>query len=97
MSRDELERALRHLAPKIPGHEFGAVIDHALESPGLRGGVPETALWLSMTAYIRHRFTDYDALLDDGYDVESARHFVLDAINGKLAEWGVKRRVDPSP
>jgi len=93
MRRDELERALRHLAPKIPEHEFGAVIDHALDSPGLRGGVPETALWLSMTAYIRHRFTDYDALLDDGYDVESARHFVLDATNEKLADWGVKRRI----
>ena len=46
-----------------------------------------------MTAYIRHMFTEYDALLDDGYDVESARHFVLDAINEKLGEWGVKRRI----
>ena len=94
MSRDELERVLRHLAPKMPEHEFGAVIDHALDSPGLRGGVPETALWLSMTAYIRHRFTDYDDLLDEGYDVESARHFVLGATNDKLAEWGVKRKVE---
>jgi hypothetical protein len=91
--RDELEKALRHIAPRIPEHEFGAVIDHALTSAGLRTGVPETALWLSMTAYIRHVFTEYDALLDDGYDIDSARHFVLDAINDKLAEWGVKRRV----
>ena len=95
--RADLETALRHLAPRIPEHEFGAVIDHALDSPGLRDGVPETALWLSMTAYIRHRFTDYDALLDDGYDVESARHFVLDATNGKLAEWGVRRRIPAGP
>ena len=34
------------------------------------------------------------AKLDDGYDVESARHFVLDASNEKLAEWGVTRRID---
>ena len=93
MRREELERALRHLAPHIPDHEFASVLDHALASPGLRGGVPETALWLSMTAYIRHVFTDYDALLEDGYDVESARHFVLDAMNDKLAEWGVKRSI----
>jgi hypothetical protein len=91
--REELGRALRHLAPQIPDHEFDAVIDHAMMSPTLNRAVPETALWLSMTAYIRHNFTDYDALLDDGYDVESARHFVLDGMNGKLAEWGVKRRI----
>lgn len=97
MGRGELERALRFLAPDIPEHEFGAVIDHVLDSPGLRGGAAETALWLAMTAYIRHRFTDYDDLLDDGYDIESARHFVLDATNEKLAEWGVKRRIPAAP
>jgi hypothetical protein len=69
------------------------VIDHAELSPGLSTATPEAALWLSMTAYIRHVFTDYDALLDEGYDVESARHFVLDVSNEKLAEWGVKRRI----
>lgn len=93
MRREELERALRHIAPRIPDHEFASVVDHALTSTGLRGWGPETALWLSMTAYIRHVFTDYDFLLDDGYDVESARHFVLDEMNEKLAEWGVKRRI----
>lgn len=93
MRREEFEQALRHLAPHIPQFEFGAVIDHAEMSPVLSRSVAETALWLSMTSYIRHTFTDYDALLDDGYDVESARHFVLEAINDKLAEWGVERRV----
>jgi hypothetical protein len=93
MRREELGTALRHLAPHIPDFEFDAVIDHAMMSQTLNRAVPETALWLSMTAYIRHNFTDYDALLDDGYDVESARHFVLDGMNDKLAEWGVKRRI----
>jgi hypothetical protein len=92
-SRAELQKALRHIAPDIPEFEFGAVVDHAEMSPGLSTATPETALWLSMTAYIRHVFTDYDALLEDGYDVESARHFVLDPSNEKLAEWGVKRRI----
>lgn len=93
MRREDLSKALRYLAPQIPEFEFEAVIDHAMMSPTLSRAVPETALWLSMTAYIRHNFTDYDALLDDGYDVESARHFVLEGMNGKLAEWGVKRRI----
>jgi hypothetical protein len=93
MRREDLATALRHLAPQLPEFEFDAVIDHAMMSPTLSRSVPETALWLSMTAYIRHNFTDYDSLLDDGYDVESARHFVLDAMNQTLAAWGVKRRV----
>lgn len=92
-ARHEIQAALRHLAPRIPDFEFGAVVDHALMSSGLRHAVPENAAWLSMTAYIRHALTEYDSLLADGYDPESARHFVLDDINEVLAEWGVKRRV----
>ena len=86
-----VEAALRRLAPKIPAHEFGAVIDHALDSKGLRNAAPETAAWLSLVAYVRHVFTDYDALLTQGYDRESARHFVLEDMAAKLAEWGVRR------
>ena len=34
-----IEAALRRLAPKIPPHEFGAVVDHALDSAGLKSAV----------------------------------------------------------
>ncbi len=91
--RDALEAALRQLAPRIPKHEFGAVVDHALDSPGLQNAAPETAAWLSLVAYVRHVFTDYDALLAEGYDADSARFFVVDEIDGVLQEWGVRRRV----
>ena len=84
---------MRILAPRIPRHEFDAVTDHALGSRGLYTATPEVAAWLSLTAYIRHRLTDYDELLDDGYDVESARFFVLDDMNAILEEWGSPRRV----
>ena len=33
--RADIETALRRLAPDIPPHEFGAVVDHALDSAGL--------------------------------------------------------------
>jgi len=69
------------------------VTDHALGSRGLHAANPETAAWLSITAYIRHRLTDYDELLDDGYDAESARFFVLDDMNAVLEQWGSPRRV----
>jgi len=95
MQRQEaLQGALRVLAPRIPGHEAESIIDHALGSPGLRKAAPETAIWLSMVAYIRHNLTEYDTLLDEeGYDPESARHFVLQDINDVLAAWASPRRL----
>ena len=91
--REAVESAVRILAPRIPRHEFESVTDHALGSRGLHTASPEAAAWLSLTAFIRHRLTDYDNLLDDGYDVESARFFVLDDMNAILEEWGSPRRV----
>jgi hypothetical protein len=91
--RTEIEAALRRLAPGIPPHEAGAVVDHALDSRGLRTSAPETAAWLSLVAYVRHALTDYDDLLAQGYDQDSARFFVAGAIEAVLADWGVARRL----
>ena len=91
--REAIESAIRVLAPRIPKHEFESVTDHALGSRGLYTASPETAAWLSITAFIRHRLTDYDNLLDEGYDMESARFFVLEDMNAILEEWGSPRRV----
>jgi hypothetical protein len=91
--RTDIEAALRHLAPKIPPHEFGAVVDHALDSGGLRSASPEAAAWLSLVAYVRHTLTDYDERVDEGYDRDSARFFVADEINAVLEGWGAKRRL----
>jgi hypothetical protein len=92
-ARNDVETALRRLAPQIPPHEFGAVVDHAMDSRGLRSGTPETAAWLALVAYVRHTFTDYDDRLDQGYDRDSARFFVADEIEAVLGAWGVKRRL----
>jgi hypothetical protein len=89
--RDEIQAVLRHLAPKIPPHEFGAVVDHALDSAGLRGAGAEKAAWLSLVAYARHVFTEYDELLAQGYDRDSARHFVMAEMEEVLRGWGVRR------
>ena len=91
--RGDIEIALRRLAPRIPAHEFGAVVDHAVDSPGLKPASPETAAWLSLVAYVRHVFTDYDDLLIQDYDQDSARHFVADEIAAVLNDWGVRRRL----
>jgi hypothetical protein len=91
--RTVIEDALRRLAPKIPPHEFGAVVDHALDSRGLRAASPETAAWLSLVAYVRHALTDYDDLLAQGYDQDSARFFVAEEIEQVLASWGARRKL----
>ncbi len=91
--RREIGTALRHLAPNIPAHEFGAVVDHAMDSRGLAVASPETAAWLSLVAYIRHVCTEYDALLDQGYDADSARFFVAGEIDATLISWGARRRL----
>ena len=92
--RGDIEIALRRLAPGIPAHEFGAVVDHAVDSPGLKPASPETAAWLSLVAYVRHVFTDYDDLLVQDYDQDSARHFVADETAAVLNDWGVRRRLN---
>lgn len=91
--RADIEIALRRLAPRIPPHEFEAVVDHAVDSPGLNVAMPETAAWLSLVAYIRHVFTDYDELMREGYDQDSARFFVAAEITVVLNEWGVRRQL----
>jgi hypothetical protein len=91
--RTDIEIALRRLAPKIPPHEFGAVADHAIDSRGLHHAAPEEAAWLSLVSYIRHQLTDYDDLLAQSYDHESARFFVADEMEETLAQWGVRRRL----
>jgi hypothetical protein len=91
--RADIEIALRRLAPQIPDYEFGAVVDHAVDSLGLRGATPEEAAWLSLVAYVRHTFTDYDNLRDQHYDEASARFFVAEEIEAVLKRWGVRRRL----
>jgi hypothetical protein len=91
--RAVVETALKRLAPGLPRFEAAAVADHAMDSPGLRHAAPEEAAWLSLVAYVRHNMTDYDAMLADGYDADSARAFVASEMTEILEGWGVRRRL----
>jgi hypothetical protein len=93
--RGDIEQALRQLAPDIPDFEASAIVDHALDSRGLNPASPQTAAWLSMVAFVRHALTEYDSLLEEGYDHESARHFVAPDIQAVLADWGVRKPLTP--
>jgi hypothetical protein len=87
-----LRKALRALLPRIPMRDAEAILDSAAAGH-LRHLPPSISLWQATTSYVRHELTDYDALLDEGYDRDSARHFVLEDMNDALRGWGCNREV----
>jgi hypothetical protein len=86
----EIAKALTALAPGTPYSDAEAVKSQAA-ARHLRSYPAGISTWLSLVAHIRHVHTDYDQLLNEGYDQESARHFCLDAINTKLTGWRATR------
>ena len=46
-----------------------------------------------IVAYVQHTFTDYDELLAEGYDPDSARHFVAAGMGKILQAWSVRGRL----
>jgi hypothetical protein len=90
----EIAKLLRSLCPMMPLADFGPVAD-AASARHLRHLPPSIALWQALGAHVRHEHTEYDALLDEGYDRDAARHFVIDEMNDVLARWGCGRRIDP--
>ncbi len=91
----EIAKALRCLAPMIPFDEAEDVKQLARQ-PHLRSLPASVSVWLSLVAHIRHVHTDYDELMDEGYDREAARHFVMESINGVLQRWQSTRLLDGS-
>lgn len=95
--RTSHQRAIsKALGILLPGITFAdaAAIQKAAMAPHMRTLPASIAVWLATIAYVRHIYTDYDQLLDEGYDRDSARHFVYDAINSKLIEWRATRYLD---
>ncbi|MBO0663639.1 DUF2293 domain-containing protein [Jiella sp. MQZ9-1] len=91
----QIARALTAAIPRAPFIDAQAIRE-AARSRHMRTLSPEVAVWLAAVARIRHEHTDYDALMDEGYDRDAARFFVLDDINAVLDKWGARRRLDAS-
>ncbi len=88
-----IHKALRELIPLASYADF-APIAEAARSKHMRDLTPVNGAFLATIAHIRHQHTDYDALRDEGYDHDSARYFVADAMETKLREWGSSRGLD---
>lgn len=87
-----IRRALRALVPGIPLADAEAVISLA-ERRHMKDLPPSTALWLALGSHVRHSHTDYDRLLGEGYDRDSARFFVVEETDAVLSSWGCQRSV----
>lgn len=88
--RKAIAKALTLLLPGAPYSDIEAIRAEASERR-MADLPPSIAVWLSTVAHVRHQHTEYDALLDEGYDRDSARFFVLDAINEVLTGWRATR------
>lgn len=87
-----IAKSLTLLLPTVPYSDSEPIRAAAL-APHMKMLPPSIAVWLATVAHVRHAHTDYDTLRDDGYDKDSARFFVMDAINKKLTEWRATRLV----
>lgn len=90
-----VQKALELFVPMAPLEDTISIKALAAR-PHMRELKVETAVWLAIVTHVRHNHTDYHALLDDGYDRDSARHFVLDDMNAVLQRWQATRFVDGS-
>jgi hypothetical protein len=93
--RREIARALTLLIPGAPFIDAEPIREIAAKRK-FKSLPVSTAIWLAAVAHIRHVHTEYDALLDEGYERDAARHFVLEDINAKLTEWRATRLIDPA-
>lgn len=82
----EIAQALTLLAPRMPFYD-AELIREASAAPHLRSLTAQNAVRLAALAYIRHSYTDYDQLRDDGLDKDTALYWIRDQIGEKLEEW----------
>ncbi|GGB54693.1 hypothetical protein GCM10011316_28440 [Roseibium aquae] len=91
----DIKKALRELFPRITMADAEDILD--LASAGhLRHLPPGIAVWQAAISHVRHAHTHYDSLLEDGYDREAARYFVIEDMNDTLQDWGCNRALDPN-
>ncbi len=87
-------KVLTALLPAAP-YADTEPIREAAGAPHLKTLPPSIAVWLATVAHVRHRHTEYEALLDEGYDRDAARFFVVDQVNDVLTRWRATRLLDP--
>jgi hypothetical protein len=85
---------VRAVYPGCPAAEAEAIAGHACLKYSGRVGrsaaarqMDPVAITLAVTAHVRHRHSQYDQLLAQGWDRGDARHAVEDVVQGVLKRW----------
>ena len=85
---------LRDLFPHCPKDRERVIAEHACQKYSGRVGrspaakaLSEEAIWLAVAAHVRHRETEYDDLLMQGWDRVEARQHVQDKLSAVLDSW----------
>jgi len=92
--RRALAKALTLLLPMAPYADIEKIRANA-GAVHMKTLPPSVAVWLATVAHIRHAHTDYETLLEEGYDRDAARFFVIDRVNEVLTAWRATRLLDP--
>lgn len=91
--RRAVDKALTLLLPMAPYADMEKIRADA-SAKHLRDLPPSIAVWLATIAHVRHEHSDYDRLLAEGYDRDSARFFVVGQINEWLTKWRATRLLE---
>jgi hypothetical protein len=91
--RRAIAKALTVLLPLAPYADMEKIRTEA-GSVHMKTLPPTIAVWLATIAHIRHTHTDYEKLLAEGYDRESARFFVINQTNEVLTRWRATRLLE---
>ncbi|MBZ9675844.1 DUF2293 domain-containing protein [Mesorhizobium sp. ES1-1] len=91
--RRAIAKALTALLPLAPYADMEKIRTEA-GAVHMKTLPPTIAVWLATIAHVRHMHTDYDKLLGEGYDRDSARFFVIEQTNTVLTRWRATRLLD---
>ncbi|MBB6412054.1 DUF2293 domain-containing protein [Mesorhizobium sangaii] len=91
--RRAIAKALTALLPLAPYADMEKIRADA-GSVHMKTLPPTIAVWLATIAHIRHMHTDYEKLVGEGYDRDSARFFVIEQTNMILTRWRATRLLD---
>ena len=91
--RRAVAKALTALLPMAPYADIEKIRAEA-GAVHMKTLPPSIAVWLATVAHVRHAYTDYEKLLAEGYDRDSARFFVIGEINAVLTRWRATRLLD---
>ena len=89
-----IAKALTALIPMAPYADAERIREMA-GARKMRELPASIAVWIATVTHVRHEHSGYDALLEEGYDREAARFFVVEEINRTLTRWRATRLLDP--